>query len=90
MLELNFGSFVLSKAGHDKDEIFVILKADSEYVYLLDGIYKTFEKPKKKNRKHVHLIEYTDENLNLKFKNHEKIINEDIKRAIKLYRNSKK
>ena len=90
MIELDFGKFVMSKAGHDKDQIFVILKADSEYVYILDGIHKTFEKPKKKNRKHVQIIGYTDENLTYKKANHEKIINEDVKRAIKLYRNSKK
>ena len=42
------GKFAKSKAGHDKDQIYVILKEDAEYVYLVDGKLKTIEKPKKK------------------------------------------
>ncbi|MGB8454293.1 MAG: KOW domain-containing RNA-binding protein [Anaerocolumna sp.] len=89
MLLYEFGSLAVSKAGHDKGEIFVILKSDSEYVYLMDGKLRTFEKPKKKNIKHVQCIHYTDINLTERKVKQEKIINEDIKRAIKLYKNSK-
>ena len=35
------GSLVISKAGHDKGQIYVIIKVDEEYIYLSDGIYKT-------------------------------------------------
>ena len=89
MLEYEFGSIVISKAGHDKGEYFVILKLESEYVYLMDGIGRTLEKPKKKNIKHVQYICFTDENLVKKNANHELIINEEVKRAIKLFKNSK-
>ncbi len=89
MLLYEFGSIAVSKAGHDKGEIFVILKSDSEYVYLMDGKVRTFEKPKKKNIKHVQYIHYTDKNLADRYAKQEKIINEDVKRAIKLYKNSK-
>lgn len=86
MVESSFGSIVISKAGHDKGEVFVILKSDSEYVYLLDGIARTFEKPKKKNKKHLQSVSYADSNLLDKVAKEEKIANEDIKRAIKLYK----
>lgn len=89
MLLYELGSLVVSKAGHDKGEVFVILKSESEYVYLMDGKNRTFEKPKKKNIKHIQLVNYKDKNLAEKQLKQEKIINEDIKRAIKLYRNSK-
>ncbi|BCJ92797.1 hypothetical protein acsn021_03660 [Anaerocolumna cellulosilytica] len=85
MVEKSFGSIAISKAGHDKGEIFVILKSDSEYVYLLDGIVRTLEKPKKKNKKHIQSVSYTDSSLLDKVAKHEKVTNEDIKRAIKLY-----
>ena len=79
------GSLVKSKAGHDKDQIYVIIKADDEYIYLSDGIYKTLDKLKKKKRKHIQRINYIDEQINKKIKNHEPMINEEIKRTIKLY-----
>ncbi len=85
MFELKFGRMVISKAGHDKGKIFVILRSDSEYVYLMDGIYRTLEKPKKKKIKHVQPIYYVDENLSSKIENNQPIINEEIKRAIKMY-----
>ncbi len=90
MLLYEFGSIAVSKAGHDKGKIFVILKSDTEYVYLMDGINRTFEKPKKKNMKHVQYVHYKDKNLAERYAKQEKIINEDIKRAIKLYKNRKK
>jgi ribosomal protein L14E/L6E/L27E len=86
MCSYEFGSIVNSLAGHDKDEFFVIIKSESEYVYLVDGIFRTLEKPKKKKKKHVSCVHYTDVNLVNKNTNHEKVINEDIKRAIKLFK----
>lgn len=89
MLLYEFGSIAVSKAGHDKGEVFVILKSDSEYVYLMDGRNRTFAKPKKKNRKHVQCVNYTDKHLFDKHTKQEKIIDEDVKRAIKLYKTEK-
>ncbi|WMJ90358.1 KOW domain-containing RNA-binding protein [Anaerocolumna sp. MB42-C2] len=89
MLLYELGSLAISKAGHDKGEVFVILKSESEYVYLMDGKNRTFETPKKKNIKHIQLVNYKDKNLAEKQLKQEKIINEDVKKAIKLYRNSK-
>jgi len=86
MLGYEFGSIVISKAGHDKGEYFVILKSVDEYVYLMDGIHKTLEKPKKKNIKHVQCINYEDKNLINKNAMHELIINEEVKRAIKVFK----
>ena len=50
------GNLAKSKAGHDKDKIYVIIGEDDEYVYLSDGDLKKIEKPKKKNKKHVQPI----------------------------------
>lgn len=85
MFEFLFGRMVVSKSGHDKGKAFVIQKADSEYIYLMDGIARTLEKPKKKSIKHVQTVYYVDESLQDKIDNNQTIINEDIKRAIKIY-----
>ena len=47
------GFLASSKAGHDKDKIYVIIKEDTEYVWLADGRIKTVEQPKKKRKKHI-------------------------------------
>ena len=57
------GKFAKSKAGHDKDQIYVIIKEDPEYVYLMDGKIKTVDKPKKKKKKHIQLILKQDDNV---------------------------
>ncbi len=76
------GCFARSLAGHDKDTVYVIIDIDNEYVYLSDGKYKTIDKPKKKRLKHIQIIKKKDSILESKHKN---IINEDLKRAIKIY-----
>ena len=50
------GMLAKSKAGHDKGHVYVIMKEDSSYVYLADGVHRTLEKPKKKKKMHVQVI----------------------------------
>ena len=52
------GFLASSKAGHDKDKIYVIIREDREYVWLADGKIKTVDKPKKKRKKHIQVIKY--------------------------------
>ena len=56
MDRFEIGMLAKSKAGHDKGHVYVILKADETYVYLVDGKIRTMDKPKKKRKKHVQLI----------------------------------
>ncbi len=46
----------VSRSGHDKDSIYVIVKEEANMVYLADGKLKPLEKPKKKNRKHIQIM----------------------------------
>lgn len=50
------GMLAASKAGHDKDSVYVIIREDGEYIYVADGKSRTVERPKRKNKKHVQLI----------------------------------
>ncbi len=75
--------FAKTKAGHDKNQIYFLLKEDEEYVYLVNGTTKPLEKPKKKNRKHIQLIK----NLPIEVTGvmEAGMTNENVKRAIKIY-----
>ena len=50
------GILASSKAGHDKNTVYVIIKEETEYVHLADGRIRTLEKPKRKNKKHIQII----------------------------------
>lgn len=90
MINNEFGMLAFSLAGHDKDQIYIILKDDGEYVYLVDGEKRTLDKPKTKRRKHIQIIHQKDEQLIAKMESGLQIRNEEIKRIIKLYKQSKK
>jgi len=78
------GKFATSKAGHDQSKMYVIVAEEGDFVYVCDGKYKTISKPKKKRKKHIQIINCTVENELLnKLLNHEKVMDEQIKYALK-------
>lgn len=84
-MEIKTGTFAKSKAGHDCNQIYVIINCDDEYVYLVDGRLRGMEHPKKKRKKHIQGINYTDQEI-MKKMNCNLLRNEDIKKAIKKYK----
>lgn len=78
------GTFGKSLAGHDKNQVYVIINCDDEYVYLADGKNKLLSAPKKKKRKHIQLINRIDSNISEKISSN-LLKDEDIKKAIKNY-----
>ncbi len=89
MVNVEFGQIVFSKAGHDKETAYVVLGEDKGKVILADGKYKTIEKPKRKNARHLQPTNYIEDSL-AKKQEQGLLRNEDIKRSIKLYLNSNK
>ena len=80
------GNLAASLAGHDKNQIFIIIREDDEYVYLCDGRLKKLDNPKRKNKKHIQIIKKgTDAELAAKLAKGEAVRDEEIKRTIKLY-----
>lgn len=77
----------VSRSGHDKDNMYVIVKEEANWVYLADGKLKPLEKPKKKNKKHIQMIKKLPKEITEVFMQ-ENFRNEGIKRAIKLYQKS--
>ena len=54
---LNSGAIVKSIAGREKNQIFLILKVDKNNAYLVNGKTRQLNCPKKKNFKHLYLLE---------------------------------
>lgn len=82
------GKFAISKAGHDKGTLYIILKEDDKCVYVADGRIKLVGSPKKKNKKHIQcIVKKTDIFIRDKFQQG-KIPNDDeIRKAIQNYSN---
>lgn len=79
------GQLAISRSGHDKGRIYVILKEEADSVYLADGKIRFREKPKKKNKKHIQVIRKLPEHITELLPQNREFRNEEIKRAIKLY-----
>ena len=79
MKQVKPGMLAKSMAGHDKDTIYYIVKAEADAVWLSDGRLKPVEDPKKKNLRHVQVIQKGTESMP------EHLTNEVVKRIIKLY-----
>jgi len=82
-LELSAGDIVYSKAGRDKDKIFIVLEVlDNEYVLIADGILRGVQKPKKKKIKHLKKTNIKAELVKRKFAKKEEVTNTDLKRLL--------
>lgn len=74
----------VSRAGHDKDSLYVVLAEDGPYYWLADGKSRTLAKPKKKKKIHVQIIKHLPEEL---LKQMESInMDADLRRILKAYR----
>lgn len=80
------GQFATSKAGHDKDTLYVIVAEEGDFVALSDGRLKPVENPKRKKRKHIQPINETVDEELLQALKQKNIANEQIKYALKQYK----
>ena len=47
------GFFVISKCGHDAGDVYIIVSAAGDFVYVANGKNRTIQNPKKKNPTHL-------------------------------------
>jgi large subunit ribosomal protein L14e len=83
--QLGIGSVVISKGGRDKGRYFIVVKADDGFAYLVDGVMRKLEKPKKKNIKHIALTCDRLENIAGKLTEGKKVFDGEIKSALRIY-----
>lgn len=82
-MDYRTGYYAISKAGHDKGKIYIIWNTEDEYVYLVNGITKTMDEPKKKKKKHVQIQCCMDDEVEWKLNNNCKITDDDIMEALR-------
>ena len=81
------GLLASSKAGHDKDKIYVIIREDREYVWLADGKFKTIANLKKKRKKHIQLIKcFNNEEIRTRLLENVEVSDLEIVMALKKYK----
>lgn len=84
MERVQAGMAAISMAGHDRGHLYLILKMDGDYAYLVDGSLRTIDRPKKKKLMHMQVIKSVPESfrdsINREYKN------EEIKRILKSLR----
>lgn len=82
MVNMEPGMMARSLAGHDRNKLYIIIKTDTEYVWLVDGISRTVEKPKKKKKKHIQAVLHIPEPVKRVLESEEPLQNEHIILAI--------
>lgn len=82
MRKIEEGMLARSIAGHDQGRLYVIIRAEAEYVWLVDGILRTVEKPKKKKVRHIQVIHRYAEPVREALENKKPLQNEPIKQMI--------
>ncbi len=81
------GMLATAKAGHDKNQLYIIIEETDDSVWLADGKYKTLQHPKRKNKKHIQIWKKQTpehEAVREKLIGGEPVSDEEIKRAMKL------
>lgn len=81
-MEVDKSSLVVSKAGRDQGQLFYVVDADEQYVYLADGKSRRLEKPKRKKRKHIEQIPRTESRIAEKIRNGEKVLNSELRKEL--------
>lgn len=76
----------ISRAGHDKDEIYVVLEEADGYCFLCDGKRKLLTSPKKKKQIHLQRIKNIPDEIRLMMA--EIKDDADVRRILKEYRKS--
>lgn len=79
------GMLAWSRAGHDKDRLYVIVRTQGEYAYLCDGRLRPLEKLKKKKLRHIQVIRQIPKELQETAV--EEMKNEEIRKVIRRFSN---
>ena len=82
-LSAQVGRVVVSKAGRDKNKVFMIVEiVDEQFVYIADGDLRRLSHPKKKKVKHLEMKPEVLEGLKDKLLNGKKVFDAELRSAI--------
>jgi Ribosomal protein L14E/L6E/L27E len=78
------GSVVISTAGRDSGKTFMVVRAlDDNYVFIVDGVLRRLDKPKKKKIKHLAVTSHTLNGIGDKLNEGKKVFDAEIRSALK-------
>ena len=76
-------SLAFSLAGHDKGQLYLVLKTEQQRLILCDGRLRTLANPKQKNRIHVQMVTHLPRQIREQMQHIRS--DEDIRRILKEY-----
>lgn len=77
------GYVAVSKAGRDKNKLFIIIgQEEDNYCFLADGRLRKIEAPKKKKRKHLYITDIFLDEIHAKIHSGDKIGNAEFRKII--------
>ena len=76
------GDVVRSVAGHDRGDLFLVLREEGDFLWLVDGKCRKLETPKKKRRKHVVSAGVWTHPVAARLQDGEPVLDSDIRRAL--------
>lgn len=84
MMGPELGVLAVSRAGHDRGKVFLIVgRSGSEYVLLADGMTRKLDCPKKKKLKHVVLLPQRNLEIAEAISDGRSLTDADLRRALK-------
>lgn len=87
--DLRIGQIVKSKAGRDKDKVFIICEIlDEQFVFVCDGDLRKLNSPKKKKVKHLMIYNTVLTEFAYKLQSNENLDDAYVRRLIEPYTKS--
>ena len=83
---ISTGDVVRSAAGHDKEELFLVLREEGDFLWLVDGKSRKLEAPKKKRRKHVVSAGFWTHPVAGRMKDGEPVLDSEIRKVLAAFR----
>ena len=81
-MDIAKSDIVKAIAGRDTGSCFFVLETEGDFLLLADGKRRRLERPKRKRRKHVELVDRSQSSVAEKIRSNEKITNSELRRAI--------
>ena len=85
-MEFSVGQVVISKAGRDKGDMFIIYNIEGVYLYLVDGKSRPLTRPKKKKIMHIQPTKTVDVALQKAILEKQYIKDADFRAALKKFK----
>lgn len=85
-MTLTKGDVVRSVAGHDRGDLFLVLRDEGDFLWLADGKRRKVETPKKKRRKHVVSAGVWTHPVTGRLKDGGPVLDSEIRRALAAFR----